>query len=657
LIAATIFERWRAWVLVVGAVVAGGSSGGAFAADPPSAARPEFAVTSFDLGTVPQEKATGQQLADELNRAEWCAARPVAAASWHDVPAGVDPRQWLSVVVVGFGEQAQAYAFQFDGPGGSARLASHVAHRKRFVRGILTWTNPFARLLNGVRTSYERRESDARPRLQLEFADLPAEAKPRASAAPKSSLDDALTLTPEKVLPPVKAIVVAAACEAGWAPLLASAKSSTAAAPMSDVATARVEIGVRDQACAFRLTIAHAGRTYTLAKDRIPWEEYHDQLARLFRSPLGDAHVADFIRVNPVDARLLTVAGDRLACIVDDELAVVDAPTGRETWRIRIPQSPLPTAKKKIESYTTRPGPEGRPRLFRWTTSLAEIAWDDGKPTVLAPAAAGGPTLFDVDAKGHVALVSGKKLSYYTAGSEAWSVEESHAIACGPLLETSDAGGTVLFGNDKGELVAVAAADGRVLRRTPLGGRLYGPIVRTGSLRLAFSNEDERLSAVDSADGAVKWTFATGDVLLQPPLVLHGDGKEGDVVLVTKQNRLVRLNAATGNVAADVRRPRWLVAVESMTIDGRVQLAASDVGGEVVLLGDDLQPVWQARLNARRTGTLAALRLPATWQAPVKPSGDDILSAIESDGTKKQWYLLSTDARGFLDKLTLEGVK
>jgi outer membrane protein assembly factor BamB len=637
-------SRLRQFAAVTSLVVALVTPSATIATD---AVPPKFVISSFDLGTVPQVRATAAELATELNAAEWCAAEPNATAKlWHEVPAGVDPKQWISVVTVGYAKQAEAYAFMFDGPQGAARLVAHAPNPQGTLRGAPHWYAPFVKLLNGFRIGYAQ-PAPSSPPLQLEIREVAAPAA-AAVAGNKPGFDDALTIGPEKIVPPLKAILLAAACRGGWSPTFAAASPSSAASS-STASRAVVELQVLDQACSFQIKFTHEGTESVVTKDRVPWEEFHDQLVSLFRLPLGDKSVRDLLRLAPGRVELLVAAGDRLAYLVDDELAALDTATGREAWRLRIPQSPV-ARTKKIERYVVRRDPaDGRPRLFRWTKTLAEISLLDGSETPFAPTPTVTGWSFDVDGKSGAITSDGAKLTRYVAGKEVWSATETSPLTAGPII----AGDRVLAATDRGELFALALSDGKPLWRVKSPQPIVGSITPLGPMLLAFSPGDETLSAVDPQDGATKWRFAAGDMLLQAPFV-HA----GRLIVVTKQNRIAALDPTSGSLLAETTRPTWLVGVESVLVDKSPQLAIVDLNGRAALLNDQLQPSWQAQLASRPTGRPALLRMPAFWRTNAKSEPkNELLAAVEADSVPQQTFFLTTDADGFLYKLALPETK
>ncbi len=603
------------------------------------AARPEWVVSSFDLGAVDQMQATNAVLADELKAQEWPAIPSKSAIrEWDKVPDGVDPSRWVSFVTVGFGKRAEAYAFQFSGPRGDAKLLAHIFHRKRPIRGVEQWTSPFVNLINGFRVGQETAATTPEsPLLQTEIIEALETADPDTSGK-EASLDSALTLPPKKVMPPLRAIIMAAACSAGWTPTLQPAPNRV-----------RIEVRVLDQACSFRFTFHLKDRELTIGPQRVPWEEYHDQLTLLFRRPTLSQNIVDLVRPNAGTIELLGVEANRIFYLADDEITALDTGTGLALWPVRVPQGKVSPIPKVIQSFTTRRDAADKLRLYRWTTALAEIAPADGKLIPLAPLAASTGSSFDIAPNGDLAIVQGSRVSLFSGGREVWNVSESHAITCGPRLDAD----RVLIGTDRGELIALARADHRVLWRTAIDPRPFGLIAGIGARRCIFSNQSETLSAIDPADGKIAWRFAAGDLLAQPPLLF-----ENSVIVVTKGNRIVSLSPESGAVISEQRWPTWVVSLQPVKISGRPRLAVNDVSGKLTLLAENLKPVWEATLGTRLTGRTVLAPLPDKWKTsgrPAKGGTDELLDAIADPGAKP--FLLTSDSAGFLFKISLEGIQ
>lgn len=616
------------------------------------ATKPQFVVSLTNLEATPQVTATAAGLAEELNAQEWCVAKAAPLSrSWTERPKGVSPEHWLSVVVVSFGEQAHAYAFQWDGPQGTVRLPARVAVRRYLSRGALVWGNPFGKLLSELQvTPLNAEEATKRPRLKLEFVESQSPKNTKKPGTKSNTLEDALTVTPEKVIPQVQAVMLAAAFEAGWLPSIES-KGGTKTDHRSDPrdASAKVSIDVLDQAASFRMVLSRGGQEIVLQRERVFWEEFHEQLTHLLRQPLTDGASRDFARLSLHGAQLLAANGNRIACVVDDELAALDATTGQEAWRHKIVQSKLATVPKKVEHYTVKTDQQGLPHLIRWSKSLAEIAWEDGKELKLAPIPAPTESSFDwmetSEGRGRVvAIATNEKLACFVDGIERWSVVLNQPVTCGPSLDES----RVIVGHDNGDLNALSITDGKPLWTVKSARGLQGSISKSGSMRFVFCTDDETVRAVAADSGKEVWEFAAGDVLSQP-VTTFGER----LLIVTKQNRIALIKPTDGKIDVERVWPTWVVS--SNLLSGKTpQLAIGDVSGRVALLDSTLKTTWETRLAFRRSGQIALLNMPVVWQAPKKADPDDLLSVIESDGQKRLPVLLTTDTRGFLEKLVID---
>ncbi len=594
--------------------------------------KPQFLVSAFNLGTVDQIPPTVESVLEGLNGSEWSsAAAQVSRQEWNEVPQGVDPAHWLSVVAVGFGKQAEAYVFQFNRADGGARLLAHYAHRKRLSQGSERWFQPTPQLLGVLQNHFARGGGPEGVPLQLEIVEATG-----AGAADSAGFEEALSLPPHVVLPPVKAIVTAAACSQGWAPTQKPA-----------AARAKMEVRVLDRACSFRLTLEREGRQSIFTKERVPWEEFHEQLSVLFRWPGLSPAVVDFTRLNPREVELLDSDAARTFALIEGELAALD-PNGQEVWRLRSIKGKTAVPLKKPDFFSVRREDSGKLRLFGWGASLVEISPADGKVTALAPEApVGSAPTFDADSAGEVVVAREGRVAFFSAGKERWSTTETVPVQCGPRLE----GDRVVFGNERGELVALARADGKPLWRVEAGGRLWGRIAAAGALRLAFSNEEETLLAFDPRDGKVQWRFAAGDALVQPPFV-----HENALVLATKNNRVVRLVPESGALQAEAKLGAWILGVRPFSAGKSGLLLVGDASGRLTALDAALKPVWEASSGARNTGAPVLAQLRPQWKQPPKKnprgSSEEMLEnlAAETDGLLP--FLLCSDSKGFLYKIS-----
>ncbi len=130
------------------------------------------------------------------------------------MPAGVDPQQWVSVVTVGYGNRcADAYALMFDGPqrarGSSRAHAEPEGNAPR--RAVLVLA--VCEVAEWVFASVTSCPPPTRRSC------CPSNSKPATTpitvatdAGRKRASTKHLTLGPEKILPPLEALVTAAAC-------------------------------------------------------------------------------------------------------------------------------------------------------------------------------------------------------------------------------------------------------------------------------------------------------------------------------------------------------------------------------------------------------------------------------------------------------------
>lgn len=597
--------------------------------------KPGFLVSAFNLGTVDQLPPTAETVTEGLNGTQWCtAAVQGARGEWNQVPTGVDSARWLSVVALGFGRQAHAYVFQFNRPDGGARLMAHYAHRKRLSNGAERWFQPTPQLLGVLEERFSREGGGGGIPLQLEIVEAPA-----ASTADPAGFEEALQLPAHVVLPPVKAIVIAAACSEGWAP---TAKTASA--------HAKLEVRVHDQACSFQLGIERDGKRSVFTKERVPWEEFHDQLCVLFRMPSLSPRVTDFIRPNPDGVQVLESEGDRSFLSVDGELVALDA-DGREAWRLRSIKGKAAggVKPKKPDSFAARRDESGKLRLFGWGAGLGEISAKDGSVSMLAPEApAGASPLFDAGAGGEVVVARAGRLSLFEGGKERWTLAEPAAVSCGPRMD----GDRVLFGNEQGDLVAVSRSGGKTLWRVDTGGPLRGPIGAARGLRFVFSNLEEAVLAVDPRDGSVRWRFSAGDVPVCAPFE-----QGGSIVLATKNNRLLRLNPESGALEAEVKLPEWILDARPVLLGNRGAVATVEASGRVAVWDADLRVVWEASTGARSQGGVVLARLRPQWR-PAKKSAkgasEEMLESLNAEAEGLQSFFLTADSRGFVYKISTQ---
>lgn len=600
---------------------------------------PPIAVSAFPMDTLTLTPPTAKEIAAGLAGATWCVARPVESRqAWNQLPAGVDRGQWISVVTVGFNGQAETYAFMFDGPEGAMSLAMHVPFRETWLAGgVKSWIYPLESTLGALRVSFQQRAQQPEKRL-LKLTVVPWQDGPDAPAAVQTpGLDEAQTLAPELVLPPVAVMAQAAAFEAGWAP-------TSGDAPFE----ATCEVRVEDQACSFRLKLRDATGEHVMTKLHVPWETYHEHLVRLFRSVETTSGVSDFVQLGRQPAELLALRGERLACLLNHELAVFNLQTGKRLWTTE--PAVKPANYQSVPRYDQRPRAGSQIELICYRPTLSRLDWETGKPTPLAAAGADRRFQFFAGAPGEFGIVQGTAVALHKNGKAVWEKKEVEGVTAGPVRHETD----VIYGLSTGRLVARNLMSGAGHWESQLPSSLYGEIVASSAGLLVFSNKTETLMAVDPLTGKERWRAPVGDVLLQPPIV-GAVSMLNRVLVATKGNRLLQLDAATGKVQHEVQWPTWLVAVTLVDTESPV-LAVVDLAGEVTLLNPkDLKVVRKIPIGAPLAGPLMyAKDLPYKWPVlQAAETEENILNEIKTGPQQRGPGFLAADGQGFLFILPL----
>ena len=631
----------RCWLHLLAALIAGNCLG--WGANPARSAEPvSFSVSSLELDTLTLRPPTAKELADQLNASQWCTAKPTTREpAWNELPAGAERSQWVSFVTVGFNEQASAYAFMFAGKNGAMSLAAHLPFRQVPISAYaIGWVWPMEDMLGTFRVDYARQAqaAESTPRIPLALQVIPwasEDSQPVVSTSgsnKKSSLDEARTLDPALVFEPVSIIVQGAAFEAGWAPT-----------PGQSPWSATCEVRVEDSSCSFRLTLKGPERTEVFVKENVSWEQYHEHLVRVFRFARASQGVSDFTRLVRGKLEVLAVQDDKLAALVNQELAVFDLQSGKKLWTTE------PTVKapgyRPTKQYTIRTVSPTDVRLIRYGRSLQELDWATGAPLLTAPVSADREARFAAGpASEWVGLAAGS-LALARKDKLVWEQKQPAPFTAGPLVW----GELVLAGDQSGLFQARNKADGEIRWQQQLSSLLYGPLVATGKQIYVFSSEAEALLALDVGSGTELWRRPVGDVLMQTPIVV---GQQ--LLLATKSNRLLLIEQSSGKIAQELTWPTWLVSVAVESGKSASQLAVTDLAGVVNFLTlPDLKLSRQVPMFAELAGpVLFVPDMPHRWPV-VKQSEDDenLVNEIKDGPVKRGPALLVTDAEGFLSIL------
>ncbi len=600
------------------------------------AAEPPLEVSAFPLQAIDLTPPAAKALAQAVSADGWRAVAPRETKGlWNELPSGASRANWLSVVTVGFNGQADAYAFQFQGPGGAMSQAAHVPFRQVWMPNeTMAWIWPQDELFGALRVQLEAtRRTPLRP---LALRVIPWRQDAGDLQPEKTNLDEARATDPKRVFDAVSVMVQAAAFEAGWAPT-----------PAKSEASATCEIRVEDQTCSFRLTFEGSGGKRQTIQESVSCEAYHEHLVRLFRFvDSGRQGASDFVQLKRGPLELLGVDAGRLAVLSNQELAVFDLQNGKRLWTTETPAS----ARRPSDRYAACRTLQGGVQLLQFAGELAQFDGATGQRTVIAPGGAEDPWRLDGSGTGEWVVARGLKVAFLRDRAPVWNAERSSPITAGPIVTDKQ----VVFGDAGGELVVRARTDGAPAWKRDGLGRLQGRPVVAGNSLVVFANDSESVIALDARDGKDLWRHRAGDVLLQTPIA-SGDR----VLIVTKSNHLFLLDAKTGAVLAERQWPTWLVHTTKIGTSPDPLLVATDIAGTVSLLSlKDLTTQKAFELSAELSGPVVYVEaLAPKWpQEPVRSRArpqDDLLAEIQEKAPKKGPTLLAADNQGFVYFLPL----
>jgi outer membrane protein assembly factor BamB len=123
-----------------------------------------------------------------------------------------------------------------------------------------------------------------------------------------------------------------------------------------------------------------------------------------------------------------------------------------------------------------------------------------------------------------------------SAGEKIWEVDTGTPTNSSPALS----GNKLLFGNDKGELLAVDTDDGEIVLRKKLGVTFYGGTVVKDSAVL-IGNDKGKLFSVNVNDGNINWEFDTGS-----RIIMHPSSDETNIFIGNLRGDLFSLNLING---------------------------------------------------------------------------------------------------------------
>lgn len=107
----------------------------------------------------------------------------------------------------------------------------------------------------------------------------------------------------------------------------------------------------------------------------------------------------------------------------------------------------------------------------------------------------------------------GELIKFNLAGLRRWSAATKLTTKSSPASN----GELILFGNDKGELIAISAMNGKIIYRTKLSAGIEGNVCIDNAAAYIGAN-DGKLFSVKISDGKVNWYFDTNDKIVTAPV-------------------------------------------------------------------------------------------------------------------------------------------
>lgn len=557
----------------------------------------------------------------------WCVASAGPRPSrWNKRPENAPASEWVSVVLAGFGSQADAFVFMFDGAENSPRLLAHLPYNQTPVYGGKKWIVPAGPIADSFRLGYRRSLEVAKtatptpgesPRVSVKAT---AWQGAESAAAPSGTL---ASVSIGDALPSMEAMLCAALCENGFTPTFEQSDRSV-----------RLEVRFGFKSGAMRVTRQTGAESTVRQKEEIPEDRYFGFLTRMLFMLKPDSGISDFAL--PVNGRfnLLTASAEKVCGAGESGIAAFDPRSGKRLWA-STPASPDIFANREDA---------GGAHVFRTTRGIAAVNLATGTSKDISPDSPESPWAFSAGEDGTAVVARAAHLSAHRNGAVLWKKDESSKITAGPVMN----GNKVFAGTADGDLFCLGAADGAEMWRKNSGGEWRGPVVCTGQALFALSKRegDAAWVAVNPADGTVLWKQPIGDMLLNAPAPLDGTGAQW--LVAAKNNRILLLNAADGKIAAEIRWPTWVVDVRAISVNGKSQVACTDIRGRLSILdAATLKTLREVSLPERPSGNLLCVpRFPETWGSAGLGAEPDLL-ALNAPDAKSLPAILVADGEGF----------
>ncbi len=507
--------------------------------------------------------------------------------AWDKPPAGVEPGSWISLVQVAFGDRDDWLALVFDGPSGAMAYAGRRPAQRRIIPDGMyieqlppgpdqVDRNSVIELAGDFFYEYPAwKKQGARPALHVELRRQKSDQGHEDGAnlmKGGSEMDDSMSVPEFEGL---RALALAAVCRAGWSPTTAQSDHS-------------LELSVSRQVLRYTVQasfISPKGKQ-EITKDGLPHDELYESFVRLFADLIPTrSKGVDFASVDMWPVRPVWVENNLLAVEQGDSLMGFNMETGERKWALSSPIRQHYRFAACHQSNTTN-------RVFITAPRMAPVNIADGKRmgSIRGLDPVSYPWGFALSLSGTMVTASENLLAMYDKEDKLWEHSGPMEWAAGPCVN----GERVFAGNLNGRVVALNAADGKLLWSAALNERLYG-LMAVAEGVIALVSREGVMFALSETDGKTLWTLPLGDLAIDGPYCTpHG------FFVASGNSRLWLINPVSGKVVAT---SEWSVPLLSaMPLVDKPGYVCSDAMGRVAFLNaTDLAVVRQVELRAPLT--------------------------------------------------------
>ena len=178
------------------------------------------------------------------------------------------------------------------------------------------------------------------------------------------------------------------------------------------------------------------------------------------------------------------------------------------------------------------------PIIYKTNVIFAVVSENSGESDLISYNFVAGNENYDKEIKGKIlteiikkdssivfSTEDGKVFRYSVKGEKIWEAKTGSFTHSSPAMGDN----IIVFGNDKGELLAVSYNDGKILYRPKIGGPFFcGATIQNGVVYTG--NDNGKLYAIDIKSGNIKWEFDTHARIKMTPAI------KDDIVLIGNLN-------------------------------------------------------------------------------------------------------------------------